>query len=130
MPFDSTDYTPANAEEIRILDGMARRLATPETWCKGAICRHGKGGVERMCLYGALNAEDHGTAEWFTEALAPEFATEFARRVEKVMERVIDQRMGWQPGIAAFNDIHGHTGAINLIREVRAVFAGEHVDAV
>jgi hypothetical protein len=58
MPFDDpsvrVEIDVANAEEIAILDGMARRLATPDLWCKHALAIG-----PRRCLLGVANEEDH-----------------------------------------------------------------------
>ncbi len=57
MPFDDptkrVEIEVPHLEEIAILDGMARRLATPDLWCKRVLCENG-----RHCILGALNEED------------------------------------------------------------------------
>jgi hypothetical protein len=125
MPFDDplarVEIDVANREEIAILDGMARRLATPDLWCKGSLAS----GVSR-CLIGALNEEDHGNYNYRWGRINLRF--------DRVSARVVYHRLnelaGWWPDrsendqAVGFNnaDTTTHADVLGLIQRARASF--------
>lgn len=49
MPLDSTNYTPAKPEAVRILEDARALIATPETWVQRTYQRNG-----HRCAIGAI----------------------------------------------------------------------------
>ncbi len=125
MPFDNpatrVDVEVQNREEIAILDGMARRLATPDLWCKYSL-RSG----HSHCIAGALNEEDHGDHDylWYDKG-----GVQFSAASRHVYDRLNDlagpQRNRTRSDQAVdFNNAESttHADILGLIQRARRSF--------
>jgi len=118
MPFDSLNYLGPNAEEIRILDAMAERLATPDTWCQGTLVD--RDGLEpAFCLVGALRVVQSARPN----VLARRYSAA-GKRVAAMLRQQTGCPVMW------FNDFSSHAGVLALIAKARAAFVQEMSDAV
>lgn len=125
MPFDDpsarVEIDVANREEVAILDGMARRLATPGSWCKNSL----RSGASR-CLIGALNEEDHGNSDYQWGRID----VLFARASARVVYHRLNELAGWSPDRSENDQAVGfnnaatttHADVLGLIQRARASF--------
>lgn len=126
MPFDDpsarVEIAVANREEIAILDGMARRLATPHSWCKNSLYT----GSSR-CLLGALNEEDHGDPGWTSlSRRGGGFRLRASANVRSRLNDLVGYQLGYvfDDWAAVFNNAATttHADVLGLIQRARASF--------
>ncbi len=120
MPFDDTSARAdiAGLAELRILDEMARLLATPEGWCKGSLSREGPNGAMSYCLYGALFQADHGNPYAYRNHT--EMIHAAGQRVERVLIGLVPAADTAPFAICAFNNADTTTHADILALLARA----------
>jgi hypothetical protein len=112
MPFDPTPQTPVhNADEIAIVDGMQRMLASPRDWITGCL-RHLHPDLHvSHCLIGALRTAQSDNPDKMVAKYTPA-----GHRVAKVLRRHCGG------SVIKFNDDGCHQDVVEVLSKVRAEF--------